>query len=140
MILLDINVVSEGIKPEPPPSVLAWLDVQTAETLFLSSISVAELLFGFGALPDGRRKDMLAARIDRLLDQFVGRILPFDTAAARRYADLAVTARRAGRGFPIPDGYIAAIAAAHGFAVASRDTSAFNAAGLTMIDPWTMTN
>jgi len=137
MILLDTNVVSEGIKPEPHPSVLAWLDVQTAETLFLSSISVAELLFGFGALPDGRRKDMLAARIDCLLDQFVGRILPFDTAAARRYADLAVKARRDGKGFPIPDGTIAAIAAAHGFAVASRDTSAFTAAGLTVIDPWT---
>lgn len=139
MILLDTNVVSESIKPEPDPSVLAWLDVQAAETLFLSSITVAELLFGFRTLPDGRRKDMLAARIDRLLDQFVGRVLPFDTATARRYADLAVTARRAGKAFPTPDGYIAAIAAAHGFAVASRDTSAFAAAGLTVIDPWTAT-
>lgn len=66
------------------------------------------------------------------------RILPFDTAAARRYTDLAVKARAAGKGFPTPDGYIAAIAAAHGFAVASRDTSAFNAAGLAIIDPWTV--
>ncbi|WP_428663052.1 type II toxin-antitoxin system VapC family toxin [Reyranella sp.] len=137
MILLDTNVVSESIKPEPDPSVLAWLDVQTAETLFLSSITVAELLFGFRTLPDGRRKDMLAARIDGLLDQFAGRILPFDTPAARHYADLAVMARRTGKGFPIPDGYIAAVAAAHGFAVASRDASAFTAAGLTVIDPWT---
>ena len=137
MILLDTNVVSEAVKPEPDPSVLAWLDAQAAETLFLSSITVAELLFGIGALPDGKRKDMLAARIDRLLDQFVGRVLHFDTQAARRYADLAVKARAAGKGFPTPDGYIAAIAAAHGFAVASRDTSAFDAAGLTVIDPWT---
>jgi predicted nucleic acid-binding protein len=60
----------------------------------------------------------------------------FDTGAARRYADLAVRVRRAGKGFPTPDGYIAAIAAAHGFAVASRDTSAFTAAGLIVIDPW----
>jgi toxin FitB len=140
MILLDTNVVSEAIKPEPHPSVLVWLDAQAAETLFLSSITVAELLFGIGALQDGRRKDMLAARIDGLLDQFVGRVLDFDTPAARRYADLAVKARAAGRGFPTPDGYIAAIAAAHGFAVASRDTSAFNAAGLTVIDPWTATS
>lgn len=139
MILLDTNVVSEAIKPGPDPSVLAWLDAQAAETLFLSSITVAELLFGIGALPDGKRKDMLAARIDGLLDQFVGRVLHFDTAAARRYADLAVRARAAGAGFPIPDGYIAAIAAAHGFAVASRDTSAFTAAGLTVLDPWTGT-
>jgi len=140
MILLDTNVVSEAIKPEPHPSVLAWLDAQAAETLFISSITVAELLFGIGALPDGRRKDMLAARIDGLLDQFVDRILHFDTLAAQRYADLAVKARAAGKGLPTPDGYIAAIAAAHGFAVASRDTSPFTSAGLTVIDPWTVTS
>ena len=139
MMLLDTNVVSEAIKPEPHPSVVAWLDAQAAETLFISIITVAELLFGIGALPDGKRKDMLAARIDGLLDQFTGRVVDFDTPAARRYADLAVKARAAGKGFPTPDGYIAAIAAAHGFAVASRDTSAFNAAGLTVIDPWSVT-
>ncbi|MFN4088053.1 MAG: type II toxin-antitoxin system VapC family toxin [Alphaproteobacteria bacterium] len=139
MILLDTNVVSEAVKPESHPSVCAWLDAQSAETLFLPSITVAELLFGVCALSDGRRKDMLAARIDGLLDEFAGRILAFDTSAARRYADLAVKARAGGKGFPTPDGYIAAIAAAHGFAVASRDTSAFNAAGLTVIDPWTVT-
>ncbi|MGF1639740.1 MAG: PIN domain-containing protein, partial [Rhodospirillales bacterium] len=119
------------------PSVRAWLDAQVAETLFLPSITVAELLFGIGALPDGRRKDALTARIDRLLDEFAGRILLFDVSAARRYADLAVKARAAGEGFPTPDGSIAAIAAAHGFAVASRDASAFKAAGLAVIDPWT---
>jgi predicted nucleic acid-binding protein len=136
MILLDTNVVSEAIKPESHPTVRAWLDAQSAETLFLPSITIAELLFGIGALPDGRRKSMLAARIDGLLEAFNGRILPFDTQAAQHYADLAVKARAGGRGFPTPDGYIAAIAAAHGFAVASRDTSAFNAAGLTVINPW----
>jgi toxin FitB len=137
MILLDTNVVSEAIKPESHPAVRAWLDAQVAETLFLPSITVAELLFGIGALPDGRRKDRLAARIDGLLDEFAGRILHFDTPAARRHGDLAVKARAGGKGFPPPDGYIAAIAAAHGFAVASRDKSAFIAAGLTVIDPWT---
>ena len=136
MILLDTNVVSEAIKPDSHPSVRAWLDAQVAETLFLPSITVAELLFGIGALPEGRRKTLLAARIDGLLDAFAGRILPFDTSAAQAYADLAVRARAAGKGFPTPDGYIAAIAAAHGFAVASRDTSAFRAAGLKVIDPW----
>ena len=136
MILLDTNVISEAIKPDSHATVRAWLDAQAAETLFLPSITIAELLFGIGALTDGRRKSMLAARIDGLLEAFADRILPFDTAAARRYADLAVKARAAGRGFPKPDGYIAAIAAAHSFAVASRDTSAFKAAGLTVIDPW----
>ena len=137
MILLDTNVVSEAMKPEPHPSVRDWLDAQTAETLFLSSVTIAELLFGIGVLRKSKRKDNLAAALDGVLDLFTARILPFDTAAARHYADLAVKARRAGKGFPTPDGYVAAIAATHGFAVASRDTSAFNAAGLTVIDPWT---
>lgn len=136
-MLLDTNVLSEVIKPEPHPLVRAWLDAQAAETLFPSSITVAELLFGVGAMPDGKRKHMLAVRIAGLLDQFDRRVLNFDTPAAQHYADLAVQARAAGRGFPRPDGYIAAIAAAHGFAVASRDASAFDAAGLTVIDPWT---
>lgn len=140
MILLNTNVVSEAMKPEPHPSVRDWLDAQAAETLFLSSVSIAELLFGIGALPTGKRKDRLAAALDGVLDLFATRILPFDTSAARRYADLAVKACAAGKDFPVPDGYIAAIAAAHGFTVASRDTSAFNAAGLTVIDPWTVTS
>jgi toxin FitB len=139
MILLDTNVVSEAMKPEPDPAVRGWLDEQAAETLFLSSVTIAELMFGIGSLPKGKRKDRLTAALDGVLELFVGRILPFDTGAARRYADLAVKARAAGKGFPTPDGYIAAIAAAHDFAVASRDASAFAAAGLTVIAPWTAT-
>jgi predicted nucleic acid-binding protein len=137
MILLDTNVVSEAMKPEPAPAVRTWLDAQAAETLYLSSVTIAELMFGIGALPKGRRRDKLAAALDGAMELFADRILPFDTKAARRYTALAVSARAAGKGFPTPDGYIAAIAAAHDFAVASRDTSAFTAAGLTVIDPWT---
>ena len=139
MILLAANVVSEAMTREPHPRVREWLDARAAETLFLSSITVAELLFGIGALPAGKRKTALAAALDEVLDQFAARILPFDAPAARRYADLAVKARAAGKGFPTPDGYIAAIAATHGFAVASRDASAFKAAGLTVFDPWAAT-
>jgi predicted nucleic acid-binding protein len=137
MILLDTNVVSEAMKPEPAPAVRGWLDEQAAETLYLSSVTIAELMFGIGALPEGKRKDRLTVALDGVLELFADRILPFDTKAARRYADLAVMARSAGKGFPTPDGYIAAIAASHDFAVASRDASAFAAAGLTVIDPWT---
>lgn len=136
MILLDTNVISEAMKPQPHPAVLGWLDAQTAETLFISSVTVAELLFGIGVLPAGARKDQLNAVVDQALTLFADRVLPFDAEAARRYADLAVTARAAGKGFPTPDGYIAAIAALHGFAVASRDVSAFAAGGLRVIDPW----
>jgi toxin FitB len=137
MILLDTNVVSEAMKPEPAPRVRTWLDEQAAETLYLSSITIAELAFGIGALAKSRRKDKLTAALDGVLELFADRILPFDTTAARRYAELAVRARAAGKGFPTPDGYIAAIAASHDLAVASRDTSAFMAAGLAVIDPWT---
>ncbi|MBU6403714.1 MAG: type II toxin-antitoxin system VapC family toxin [Betaproteobacteria bacterium] len=136
MILLDTNVVSEAMKPQPHPAVRAWLDDQVAETLYMSSVTLAELLFGIGTLPSGRRKDALAQTLDGLLELFGNRILAFDTDAARHYAELAVTARATGKGFPTPDGYIAAIAAAHGFIVATRDASPFQAAGLKVINPW----
>lgn len=138
MIVLDTNVVSEAMKPDPDPAVRDWLNAQAAETLFLSSVTIAELLFDIGALPKGKRKDKLLAAVNGLLDLFSTGILPFDLAAAQQYASLALAARAAGKDFPTPDGYIAAIAAANGFLVASRDTSAFNAAGLTVIDPWTV--
>lgn len=137
MILLDTNVISVAMTHEPDPRVSAWLNAQPAGSVFLSSITVAELLFGIGALPAGKRKTALAAALDDVLHEFATRILPFDVPAAQSYAELAVQARAAGKGFPAPDGYIAGIAAAHGFAVASRDASAFRAAGLTVINPWT---
>lgn len=136
MILLDTNVVSEAMKPEPDGSVAAWLDAQAAETLFLSAVTAAELSFGVAALPDGRRKAALSEVLSGMLALFDGRVLAFDLAAAERYGALAAQARHAGRGFPTTDGYIAAIADAHGFMVASRDASAFEAAGLRVINPW----
>jgi predicted nucleic acid-binding protein len=138
MILLDTNVISEAMKPTPDDTVLAWLDEQAAETLYLSSVTIAELLFGIGALPAGKRKNRLTEALEGVMELFADRVLPFDIAAARRYADLAVKARAAGKGFPTPDGYIAAIAASRGFAVATRDTSAFDAAGVAVINPWNM--
>lgn len=136
MIVLDTKVVSEAMKPEPHPAVRAWLNDQAAETLYLSSVTLAELLFGIGALPAGKRKDMLALALDGLMGLFRDRVLPFDIDAARRYAELAVTAKTGGRGFPTPDGYIAAIAVSRGFIVASRDTGPFKAAGVSVINPW----
>jgi predicted nucleic acid-binding protein len=136
MIVLDTNVISEAMKPEPNPAVRAWLNDQAAETLYLSSVTLAELLFGIAALPAGKRKDMLAQAIDGLMGLFRDRVLPFDADAARHYAELAVAARSAGRGFPTPDGYIAAIAASRGFIVASRDTAPYEAAGVVVINPW----
>ncbi len=136
MIVLDTNVVSEAMKATPNPAVLAWLDEQAAETLYLSSVTLAELLFGIGVLPAGRRKEALTQMLDGLLALFEDRVLAFDTNAARHYADLAVTARAVGKGFPTPDGYIAAIAKARGFTVATRDVAPFKAVGLSVINPW----
>jgi len=136
MILLDTNVVSEAMKPSGDPIVRAWLNEQAAETLYLSSVTLAELLFGIGILPSGRRKSALAGSLEGLLELFGPRILPFDANAARAYADLAVRARAGGKGFPVADGFIAATAAAHGFMVASRDAGPFAAAGLSVINPW----
>lgn len=136
MILLDTNVVSEAMRPEPHPAVRAWLNSQAAESLYLSSVTLAELLFGIGALPLGKRRDMLARALDGLMGLFRDRVLPFDAEAARRYAALALSAKAAGRGFPLADGYIAAIAASQGYIVASRDTAPFEAAGVTVINPW----
>ena len=136
MIILDTNVVSEAMKPEPHPAVRAWLNNQAAETLYLSSVTLAELLFGIAALPAGKRKDMLAQTLDGLMGLFRDRVLSFDVDAARHYAKLAVTAKTGGRGFPTPDGYIAAIAASRGFVVASRDTAPFEAGGVSVINPW----
>jgi predicted nucleic acid-binding protein len=136
MIVLDTNVVSEAMKPEPNPEVRAWLNDQAAETLYLSSVTLAELLFGIAALPAGKRKDMLAQALDGLIGLFRNRVLSFDADAARRYAELAATARVGGRGFPIPDGYIAAIAASRNFMVASRDTAPYEAVGVSVINPW----
>jgi predicted nucleic acid-binding protein len=136
MIVLDTNVVSEAMKPEPAASVRSWLNDQAAETLYLSSVTLAELLFGIRALPAGRRKNMLDRALAELLELFKDRVLPFDTDAASHYAELAVRARQGGRGFPTPDGYIAAIAASRGFIVASRDASSYAAAGVSVINPW----
>ncbi|WP_010103521.1 type II toxin-antitoxin system VapC family toxin [Verminephrobacter aporrectodeae] len=136
MIVLDTNVVSEAMKPKPHTAVRTWLNNQAAETLYLSSVTLAELLFGIVSLPADKRKDMLTQALDALMGLFRDRVLPFDADAARRYAELAMTAKTRGRGFPTPDGYIAAIAASRGFIVASRDTAPYEAAGVSVINPW----
>jgi len=136
MIILDTNVLSAPMTRAPEVTVPAWLNEQTAETLYLSTVTLAELLFGIRALPVGQRRNALDDALHGLLVVFKDRVLPFDAEAARCYAELAVKARDNGRGFPTPDGYIAAIAASRGFMVATRDVRPFQAAGLPVINPW----
>ncbi|AOX18926.1 MULTISPECIES: type II toxin-antitoxin system VapC family toxin [Acetobacteraceae] len=137
MILLDTNVISEPWKPAPEPRVLAWIDAQAIETLFLSAVTVAELRFGIGAMPAGRRRSVLHERLEQqVLPLFEGRVLSFDLAASQAYAELMVRARSEGRAIGKADGYIAAVAASRGYAVASRDVSPFEAAGVRVLNPW----
>lgn len=136
MIVLDTNVISESMKSATHPAVRDWLNAQVAQTLFLTTVTMAELLFGVCALPSGKRKDRLAQAVEGLVGLFPNRILPFDLDAARAYAELAITARKAGRGFPTPDGYIAAIASSRGFTVVSRDTAPYEAARVEVMNPW----
>ena len=137
MIILDTNVVSEPTKAAPSSAVLAWLDTQVFDTLYLTTITIAEIGFGLACLPKGRRRDDLEAAFARTIDLIAGRILPFDGRAATAYATLAAAARAAGRGFPTPYGYIAAIAAANSCPVATRDSGPFLAGGISVINPWT---
>ena len=137
MILLDTNVVSEPLRPAPDPRVIEWIDAQPLETLFLSAITVAELRAGVALLPAGKRRSGLLQNLEkRVLPLFAGRVLPFDLACTQAYAELMARARAAGLAVAATDGYIAAIAAANGFAVATRDTGAFEAAGAAVINPW----
>ncbi len=137
MILIDTNVISEPLRKTPEVRVIEWLDTQPLETLYLAAITVAELRFGVAALPTGKRRDRLYESVERqVLPLFAGRVLPFDMAASQAYADLMVKARAAGLAISTADGYIAATAAANGMMVATRDTAPFNAADVSVINPW----
>jgi predicted nucleic acid-binding protein len=137
MILLDTNVVSEPMRPRPDRKVLAWLDAQPAESLYLSTVSLAELLFGIESLPAGKRRTMLAAVLhEQVVALFAERIVPFDLAAAEAYAPIVTRARRHGYPIAVVDAQIAAIAASRQFVVATRDEAPFHAAGVPVINPW----
>ena len=137
MILLDTNVLSELWRPAPNPAVLAWMDAQTIETLYLSTITVAELRYGIAVMPAGRRQNLYHQRLERdVLPLFAERILPLDVPATAHYARLMADARARGMSITLADGYIAAIAAAHGLPVATRDRAPFIAAGVAVINPF----
>lgn len=137
MILLDTNVISEPLRPAPEVRVIEWIDAQPLETLYLTAITVAELRAGVSLLPAGKRRTRLHEYLEkRVLPTFAGRVLPFDLACTKAYAELLAKVRRAGRGIGTADACIAAIAVANGFAVATRDTDPFHAAGLTVVNPW----
>mgnify|MGYP000873748725 CR=1 FL=1 len=137
MILLDTNVVSEPLRSAPAAIVVAWINAQPLSTLFLSAVTVAELRVGVARLPNGKRKAGLHEDLEqRLLPLFADRVLAFDLVCSQAYAQRVSIAGKVGRVITGADAYIAATAATHGFAVATRDVSPFEAAGLQVINPW----
>ncbi|WP_183099944.1 PIN domain-containing protein [Nocardioides pelophilus] len=136
MILVDTNVWSETTQPDPAPQVLTWL-LEHRDLLAISSITVGELLLGLTLMPDGRRRDELAERVERLIANSRGRAYSYDEAAARSFARIAADRRAAGRRVAKPeDAVIAAIAHANGLSVATRNTGDFEDMGVDLIDPW----
>jgi predicted nucleic acid-binding protein len=136
MIILDTNVVSELSKPTGDARVLEWLNSQPERNLFLTAITLAEILEGVSLLPDGKRKQMLRVTINEAVARFVNPVLPFGRQAAEVYATLVVRAKAKNDTLPIADAQIAAIAASQGFTVATRDVAPFRAAGVAVINPW----
>ena len=136
-MVLDTNVVSELMRSEPDTAVLAWLNDQPADTLWLNSVVVSELLYGIARLPDGKRRAQLAQAVQAMLaEDFSGRVLPFDLEAAVVYADLVAMRERQGQPVDMADGQIAAICLAHGASLATRNTKHFDGLGLTLLNPW----
>lgn len=137
MIVLDTNVISEVFRPSPSPRVVEWLESLTADVA-ITSITFAELLAGVRRLPDGRRKDELAQRIEEAIAPYRGSqfLLAFDDIAAERYADVLAIREAAGLPISTADAQIAAICLAHDAACATRNVKDFAHIGLEVIDPW----
>jgi predicted nucleic acid-binding protein len=137
MIVLDTNVLSEPLRPTPSPKVLEWLRSQPGTALFTTTIAEAELLYGIALLSQSKRRRSLEAAVERIFaEQLAGRILPFDSAAAREYADIAAIRRRAGRPMSETDAQIAAIARSRGAELATRNVADFAGCELEVINPW----
>ncbi len=138
-VLLDTNVLSELMRPQPSSMVLAWFAQQMDTEFYTSAITQAELLLGVALLPGGKRRDAIAGAVEQMFDQdFVGRCLPFDELAAHGYAALVATRNKVGMPISTEDAQIAAIALRHGLALATRNTKDFRKISeLVLLDPWT---
>ena len=137
MIILDTNVVSEPLKPLPEHAVLDWLDRQAPQTLYLTTVNLAELLAGIEALPQGRRRTELQhALTTQVMPLFEERILSFDKKAAEAFARINAGAQALGNPISFADGAIAAIASAQGFILATRNLRDFRGTGVELINPW----
>lgn len=137
MIILDTNVISELLRREPSAAVETRLRGFPSGERFTTVVSEAEIRLGLAILPEGRKKHALQVRVDEILREvFADRILPFDSAAAQIYAEIAAGRRAAGRPISLADAQIAAIARVHAASLVTRNVRDFDGCGLKVIDPW----
>jgi predicted nucleic acid-binding protein len=137
VIVLDTNVVSELMRPEPHPKVFAWVAGQPRDALYTTSITHAEILYGIQAMPAGKRRDALTAVAEGIFgEEFAGRVLAFQGAAAAHFAAIVTSRRQAGSPIAGFHALIAATALAAAAKVATRDVSGFAGCGLTIVNPW----
>jgi toxin FitB len=139
MIVLDTNVVSELMRPEPAPQVASWVRARDRRELRTTAVTLAEVRYGIARLPEGRRKQVLLAAADDIFSAFADQVLPVDTVVAEHYAVIASTRERAGRPIEGFDALIAAICRSHGAALATRNVPDFDGTGIELIDPWALT-
>ena len=136
-VLLDTNVVSELMRRAPDPVVAVWAAGHRLEDLFFSAGGEAELRYGAAILPAGQRRETLLSDIERMIaEAFGSRVLPFDSGAARAYAEIAAMRRSAGRPVGPSDCQIAAIARSRHMAVATRNVRDFEDVDIEVVDPW----
>jgi predicted nucleic acid-binding protein len=137
VIVLDTNVLSEGLRPAPDRAVRQWLVEQEPLDVYTTTITQAEVFYGIESLPVGKRRSKLATAFENIfLEEFFGRILPFDEEAAREYGRIVVGRERLGRPISQPDAMIAAIARSRNATVATRDSKGFEHCGVRLINPW----
>jgi predicted nucleic acid-binding protein len=136
MIVLDTDVVSELMRAEPAPAVLAWFQQSSDAGLYTTAVTVAEIRYGIARLPEGQRRESLHQAANEIFAAFPRQVLPFDLTAAGAYAD--VVAGRERRGNPIDgfDAQIVAICRAHAATLATRNTKDFSDTGIGIVDPW----
>lgn len=137
MIILATNVVSEAMRNTPDRGVLAWLDAQPRPSLFVTTITEAEIRLGIAIKSEGRRRSDLRSATDRVFGElFRARVLPFDREAASAYAEIAANRRAQGKPISEADCQIAAITRTRGAAIATRNVKDFKGCGVEIIDPW----
>ncbi len=135
--LLDTNVISELIKPQPDGNVLRWIAETDEELLFLSVLTIGEIRHGIEKLNPGKRRGKLESWLAMDLRlRFPERILGIDEGIAQRWGALSATAAKKGRPVPVIDGLLAATALHHNLMLVTRDGGDVRGTGIAVLDPW----